>query len=91
MFWVDILQMWNHRSQKARLVHLEIFSILGTLDWVFVFTLACGTVCMLSFFFGINGTSIIDSVMLKSGGPLRSEAGHVSSTETDTVRSFHLG
>lgn len=43
------------------------------------------------FFFGINGTSIIDSVMLKSGGPLRSEAGHVSSTETDTVRSFHLG
>lgn len=47
--------------------------------------------CLHAEFYGINGTSVIDSVVPKSGGLLRPEAGHVSSTETDTVRSFHLG
>lgn len=47
--------------------------------------------CLHAEFYGMNGTPILDSVVLKSGGLLRSEAGHVSSIETDTMRSFHLG
>lgn len=74
MSWVETSQLTravsqkeDHRSQKARLERLKTSPELWTLmDEFFVFVLADGTVYTL--FYGLYGTSIMESVVLRSGG-----------------------
>lgn len=74
MSWVETSQLTravsqkeDYRSQKARLEHLKTSPELWTLmDEFFVFVLADGAVYTL--FYGLCGTSIMESVVLRSGG-----------------------
>jgi hypothetical protein len=76
MLWVDIFQLtrtigqkWNYRSQKAKLVRFETFPELYGLGLCFSFG-RWG--CLLPEFYSLNGTSIMESVVLRSAGRLRS-------------------
>ena len=73
IFCIDILQLTrtvsqkqNYRSQKARLVQLETFPQHG-LWWIRPLFLSWQVVLSTCWFYSLSGTSIMESVVLRSG------------------------